>query len=206
MSNRHVTGRSHDRAAPHADSCDSAEPPRDPRQVRRVLMRPVHRRVDTDGPIDLAGRVRVAQQSGMDRVPRSIGREAAMPLPRRLPRPERLRQIPPRRTGPIPPDDRLDHLPVVPKRPPTTSRRRWHQRLDPSPLRIRQDLIPHHPRSIPRPTDRVRRHALGATAAFRDAVVRVIRAVESAVLRSADGVAVIHDRFAQVVTDLGRVS
>jgi colanic acid biosynthesis glycosyl transferase WcaI len=34
-------------------------------------------------------------------------------------------------------------------------------------------------------------------------VVRVIRAVESAVLRSADEVTVIHDRFIQIVTELG---
>src|SRR4051812_25593046 len=71
-----------------------------------------------------------------------------MPLPHRLPRPERGRQVTPRRPGPEPVDDALHYLPVVPERPTTLTVRRRQQRLDPLPLGIAQQRSPRHPPTI----------------------------------------------------------
>ena len=98
------------------------EPPRNAGRFR------VHR----DVPVDLAHRVGLSDQPGVDPVPGAVDREPLVPLPRGLPRPGRVRKVTPRDPGPEPVHDRLDHLPVIPERPTPLTIRRGHQRLDPS--------------------------------------------------------------------------
>lgn len=115
-----------------------------------MLMSTIDRRVDADDPVDLAHRIGISKQLGVDPIPRAIARIAAVPLPQCLPRPERARHVPPRRPHPIPPDDALDHPAVITKRPSPTPRGRGQQRPNPIPLRIRQYRISSHSRIIPR--------------------------------------------------------
>src|SRR5665213_1339384 len=113
-----------------------------------VLMRAHHRRVDTGHPIQLTGGIGVSLHRGEHPGPGAVARPPVQPLPRRLPRPETLRQIPPRRPGPIPPRDRLDHLPML--TPPATATRRpiRQQRLDPRPRHITEHTSPGHERIV----------------------------------------------------------
>ncbi|KXZ61793.1 hypothetical protein Mlaev_00188 [Microbacterium laevaniformans] len=67
-----------------------------------------------------------------------------MPRPYRLPRPEHLRQIPPRDPAPIPVDDRLDHQSRVRELPSGPARRTGQQIFDQRPLSIREHLKPRH--------------------------------------------------------------
>lgn len=83
-----------------------------------MLMSTVDRRVDADGSVDLAHRICINKQLSVDPIPCPIAGIAAVPLPQRVPRPERARLVPPRRPHPIPPDDALDHPAVITKRPP----------------------------------------------------------------------------------------
>lgn len=100
-------------------------------------MRPDHRGVDTDVPVDSPRSVSLGLQHRQQPVPSAVGREAMVPLPDRLPRPEPLRQITPRNPGPIAMHDALDDLPVITPRTRTPYRLR-HQRLNPSPRRLAQ--------------------------------------------------------------------
>ncbi len=77
----------------------------------------IDRRIDAHVPFHLTGRVGLGDQPGMDPIPGAVETESLVPLPDRLPRPERDRQISPRDPGPEPVDDPLDHLAVVPERP-----------------------------------------------------------------------------------------
>src|SRR3954452_25123202 len=111
----------------------AAAPPR----ARPVLMAPHHCGIDRDQPVKLPGRVGVGLGAGQQLRPRAIGAPPAQPLVGGLPRAEPLGQLTPRRTGPVLPGDRLDHLPVI--APPATppARRGRQQRLHPRPRRIR---------------------------------------------------------------------
>lgn len=46
-----------------------------------MLMSTIDRRVDADSPVDLARRLRVSQELGVNEVPRAVAAIAAMPLP-----------------------------------------------------------------------------------------------------------------------------
>lgn len=82
-----------------------------------VLMRTHDRGINTHRPIQLTSSISISLQRREQPIPRAIGGEAVMALPHRLPRTEPFRQITPRHPGPIPVDDALDHLPMIPKRP-----------------------------------------------------------------------------------------
>lgn len=99
------------------------------RQVRRVLMCTIDRRVHRHVPVEFPGRVRLGQQPRVDPVPGAVGAEPAVPLPDRLPRTERHGQASPRNARTETEDNALDHLPVLAKRPPTLTIRRRQQRL-----------------------------------------------------------------------------
>ena len=71
------------------------------------------RGVDRHDPIHPTDRVGLSLNHAQQLVPRAIGREAMMPLPHRLPRPEPPRKITPRRPGPMPEHDALDHLTMI---------------------------------------------------------------------------------------------
>jgi hypothetical protein len=72
-------------------------------------------------PVQLPGRVGIGLGTGQQLGPRAISTPPGQLLVGRLPRAEPLGQLPPRRTGPVLPADRLDHLPVI--TPPPTPRR-----------------------------------------------------------------------------------
>ena len=81
--------------------------------------------------------LKVLQQPG----PRAVGFPPGEPLVDRLPRPIARRQVPLRSPGPQTPQHSVDHLPVVPPRPPSTTQRR-QERSCPLPRRIRQLAMP----------------------------------------------------------------
>jgi hypothetical protein len=76
----------------------------------RMLVRPHDRGVDRHVQVHPTGGVGLSLDHAHQLVPRAIGREAMMPLPHRLPRPEPPRKITPRHPDPIPEHDALDHL------------------------------------------------------------------------------------------------
>lgn len=85
------------------------------------------------------------QQAG----PGSILVPAFPPLVTGLPGPVPLRDIPPRRPGPQPPQNPVDHLAVIPPPPPPPIDLR-QQRLDPGPRHLGQLTTSHHKRSFDR--------------------------------------------------------
>jgi hypothetical protein len=116
-----------------------------------VLMRPVDRRVHAHVPRQPACSIRLAKQLGVDPIPGAVLAEPAVPFPRGLPRAELRRQITPRRTRPISPNNRLDNATVIPERATALRRRNRHQRLNPAPRSIRQHLSSRHDISLPHP-------------------------------------------------------
>src|SRR5665811_456292 len=99
-------------------------------------MRTVDRRVDRHIPDDIASRLGLGHQTGMDPIPRPIDAEPVMTLPDRLPRAEIRRKITPGNAGAEPVDDPLDHCSVLTERSTSLAARGRHQRLNSSPLRI----------------------------------------------------------------------
>lgn len=95
-------------------------------------------------PVHHAGRVRRGGEFREHPIPGLVERHPAMPRPYRLPRPEHLRQIPPRDPAPIPVDDRLDHQSRVREPPSGPARRTGQQIFDQRPLSIREHLKPRH--------------------------------------------------------------
>src|SRR5688500_759416 len=93
--------------------------PAEPAGGGAVLVDPHHRGVRRDQPVQLPGCIGVSLRASQESGPRAIGAPAGQPLVGGLPWPKPLRHLPPRRTGPVLPGDRLDHLPVIP--PPPTS-------------------------------------------------------------------------------------
>ena len=105
-----------------------------------MLVSTIDRRVDAETPIDLARSIRVRENFRVDAAPRAVTAQPAVPFPRRLPRTELRRQITSWRTRPEPPHDRLDHATMIRKRATALRLRGRHQRLDTSPLSIRESL------------------------------------------------------------------
>src|SRR5690606_24814368 len=113
-------------------------------------MRTVHRGVHAHIPHQLARSVRVGEQFGMDPVPGAVLAQLAVTTPHRLPGTELSWHIPPWRAGPEAPDDALHDRPVITEGPPTLRRRLRHQRLDPSPRNVRENLSTRHTPSLRR--------------------------------------------------------
>ena len=93
----------------------------------RSLMRPHHRRINTDNPFHRSAVVLYLYRR-KDLVPRTVSRPPPQPLMRGLPRPITLRNIPPRRTRTQLPQDRVDHHSVITPPTTTTHIHRQHRR------------------------------------------------------------------------------
>ena len=114
-----------------------------------MLVGPVDRGVHAHPPVDATVRVRVSLRGRQDLVPRPIAGETRVALPRGLPRPEPLGKITPRDPGPIPVNDPLDDLAMIPPRT-RAARHLRHQRADHRPLLIRQLSTTIHDRTLQR--------------------------------------------------------
>ena len=112
-------------------------------------MRASDRGVHRKRPINDPRRVGRSGQLRQHLVPGALRRQAVMPGPYRLPRPEDLRQIAPRDPAPVPVDDRLYHRPRVGELPPRPTRGTRQHPLDQRPLRIRKHLKPRHEIRLP---------------------------------------------------------
>lgn len=120
-----------------------------------MLVSPDIRRVDRERPLQGADRVILDDHVLKDLLPGAILGPDPQSFVQRLPRPVLLRHVPPRRTGPQPPQDPVDHLPVIPPPATPTTIRRGQQRLDPRPGRIRQLTTPNtHEPDITNPVTR----------------------------------------------------
>src|SRR3954469_19208412 len=98
-----------------------------------MLMRPSNGGVDRDPPLQIRDRVGLTLQLDEHPVPGAVLGPPVETPPDRLPGREIAGQVPPRRPGPEPPADRLDHRTMLTP-PPTPSRRTVRQkRLDPGP-------------------------------------------------------------------------
>lgn len=123
-------------------------------------MRASDRGVHRKRPINDPRRVGRSGQLRQHLVPGALRRQAVMPGPYRLPRPEDLRQIAPRDPAPVPVDDRLYHRPRVGELPPRPTRGTRQHPLDQRPLRIRKHLKPRHEIRLPADQLTFVRHAL----------------------------------------------
>src|SRR5215207_6471195 len=98
-----------------------------------MLMGSGDRGVDRDDPLQVRDRVGVTLQLEQHPIPGAVLGPPVETPPDRLPGREIAGQVPPRRPGPEPPADRLDHRTMLTP-PPTPS---WstvrEQRLDPIP-------------------------------------------------------------------------
>src|SRR5262245_35012949 len=102
-----------------------------------MLVRPHDRGIDLGSPVQIARSVRVGLQPLLDPCPRPVGLPPSEPVVAGLPRPIPLWDLTPLRAVVYPPENPVDHLPVIP--PPTAALRSHarQQRHQPSPLRIR---------------------------------------------------------------------
>src|SRR5690606_247771 len=107
-----------------------------------MVMSPHVRGVDREHPLDLPDRVVLDLHVVQDLVPGTVRGPQPQPLVRRLPWAVLGRHVAPRRPGAQPPQDRVDHLPVITPAPTTPGRDR-QQRLDPRPRRVSQLTTPH---------------------------------------------------------------
>ena len=115
-----------------------------PRRPCSMVMSPHARGVDRDHPLGVVA-VAATLQPAQDPVPRAVARPGPMPPVHGLPRPVRRRQIPPRRTSPSPPQDRIHHPPVRGPRPSLTAGAlHRQQRLQQRPLLIGQIMTIMH--------------------------------------------------------------
>lgn len=120
-----------------------------------MLVGPDIRRVDRERPLQGADRVILDDHVLKDLLPGAILGPDPQSFVQRLPRPVLLRHVPPRRPGPQPPQDPVDHLPVIPPPATPTTIRRRQQRLDPRPRHIRQLTTPNtHEPDITNPVTR----------------------------------------------------
>jgi len=114
-------------------------------RVRAMLVgavRPLcHRGINRHFPVDQPGNICLGRQRAKDPVPGPVATVTAVAFPHRLPRPEMLRQIPPRDPSPIPVNDSLGHETVILERSTQLSPRLRHQRSNTLPLGIRQHCI-----------------------------------------------------------------
>lgn len=112
-------------------------------------------RVHRHRPLQLRDSVGLALQLGQDPIPRAVLGPQVEPPPNRLPRRKLSRNVPPRRTRPEPPTDRLQHQTVITPPPPSTRCPIRQERLNPRPHRIRKDLHTIHRPRLPPPTAKI---------------------------------------------------
>src|SRR5690625_897337 len=117
-------------------------------EIGAVLVSATDRGVDRDRPVKLTIRVGTDQQRIQDAVPGPIGGPGPMTLPHRLPGPEVGREIAPGDPAPVTVDDPLDHLPMIPPRPPRPGALSGEQGLDRLPLGVGQHASSAHPPTI----------------------------------------------------------
>ena len=110
-----------------------------------MLVGAVDRGVHAHRPVDIARRVGLGEQPGVDLVPGAVQAEAVVALPHRLPWPEVGWQVTPRDPGTEAGDDPLDHLPVITERTAALTLRGRQERLDPSPMSVIKDSCSRHP-------------------------------------------------------------
>lgn len=103
-------------------------------------------RVDRDHPVQLSRGVGLALYLSEQPVPGTVLRPPGEPLVDRVPLPEPLRHVPPRRAGAVLPRHAFDGQTVSRPRP-RTARRRRHQRLQRGPHLVR-DLATRHRSSL----------------------------------------------------------
>ena len=89
-------------------------------------------------PVELPSSVARALEGPEHACPHACGCPAAKPIPRGGPRPEVLREVPPRRTRTEDPEDGAHHGAVVPRRPPSPRPLGREQRSESLPLRVGQ--------------------------------------------------------------------
>ena len=111
-------------------------------ESRTVLMHACDRGVDRHDPVDLPRRVGLLLHLGKQLLPGAILGPPVEPLVDRVPLPEPLRHVPPRRTGSVLPRHSLDRKAVIRPRP-RPPRRHRHQRLQHGPHLVR-DLVSRH--------------------------------------------------------------
>lgn len=99
----------------------------------------VDRGVDADRPVQIAGRVGIGEEPGMDPIPGAVAAEPLVSLPDGRPRAEATGKVTPRDTGPEPIDDPLDHLTVIAKRSPSLPIGGRQQVFNPGPLSVAQN-------------------------------------------------------------------
>ena len=103
-----------------------------------MLMCPNDRGVDGYHPAQALGVVRLGQQGGKQSLPGPDDRPVPQTAVGAFPRAELRRQIHPRRSSPVLPGDRVDHLPVITPSSPSAGSPVRQQGLDPGPLGVGQ--------------------------------------------------------------------
>ena len=103
-----------------------------------MLMRSHDRGVDLGTPVEISGRVRVGLQPLLDPCPGAIGFPAGEPVVAGFRRSVAFRDLIPLRAIVDPPQDPIDHLPVITPPPTTLEHHGRQQRLQPLPLLISQ--------------------------------------------------------------------
>ena len=125
-----------------------------------MLVGAVNRGVHGHLPIDQSSSVGLREQQGHNRVPRTVATETSVTFPDGLPRTKRFRQIPPGNPRPIPINDAFQNAAVVLERTTRAILRGRHQRLEASPLTVRQHGSTRHGLSLSDRPGSIRRHAL----------------------------------------------
>src|SRR5690606_20143576 len=118
-----------------------------------MLMHPRDRGVDGDHPLDLTGGVSELVDLGEQSLPGTVSGPPVEPLVDRVPLPEPLRNVPPRRAGAVLPHHALERATVIRPRPTRRLDRRQH-RLQHSPHLIR-NLATRHEAKTPRTAPRI---------------------------------------------------
>lgn len=100
------------------------------------------RGIHRDHPVELAIGIRQRLHPLQHPSPHAYLRPPVEVLVDRVPVPEPLRHVPPRRTSTEPPGGRLNHHTALHRRP-TTGQPRWEQRADHSPSLVRDHITRH---------------------------------------------------------------
>jgi len=130
-----------------------------------MLMRLGRQGIHRDGPVGAFRLVAATAQLIQHPLPRTVPRPPPVSHVDGLPVPVLRRQIPPRRTGTRPPQHSVDDAPMI--LPPAAAPRRTvrQQRLQPSPLRIRQIMTTNHKSGLSHPPSKIQETRPRSTAA-----------------------------------------
>jgi hypothetical protein len=114
--------------------------------------------VDLGVPVQLAGRVGLGVQGGLDPGPGPVGLPAGEPLVDRLPGTIALGQVPPRHSGPDPEQDAVEDLAMITPAPTPFRLGRGQQRRQPLPLLVGELKSSVHARLLPHPLPSTQTH------------------------------------------------